>query len=199
LAIAAAYRIQAEPAFPADAGPSDPDPIELRRCAGGRCNGDKTMAKTCNVTFAGLIGGMLTLASFGALAGECPADQKGVDVTKAGATMPEGVTDNVLAAIDLSKEMIATPDRMLRLRRLEIQPGGVVPWHSHDDRPAIIYVVSGEIYEHASTCAVPILHKAGEVAPEMRGTAHWWKNEGKTPVVLLSSDILHSAKDDHMM
>ena len=36
---------------------------------------------------------------------------------------------------------------MMRVRQLEIQPGGIVPWHSHADRPALIYVVSGEIVE----------------------------------------------------
>ena len=59
---------------------------------------------------------------------------------------------------------------LMRVRKLEIQPGGIVPWHSHDDRPALIYVVSGEIYEYASNCAVPILHKAGEVARETHAT-----------------------------
>ena len=76
----------------------------------------------------------------------------------------------------------------MRLRRLEIQPGGVVPWHSHGDRPAIIYIVQGEILEYASTCAVPILHKAGEVARETHATAHWWQNKSCSTVVLLSAD-----------
>ena len=80
---------------------------------------------------------------------------------------------------------------MMRVRRLEIQPGGVVPWHSHADRPALIFVVSGEIFENAGNCAAPILHKAGEVARETHATSHWWNNAGKMPVVLLSFDILH--------
>jgi quercetin dioxygenase-like cupin family protein len=41
-----------------------------------------------------------------------------------------------------------------------------VPWHSHEDRPALIYVVSGTIFEYASNCAVPIEHKTGEVSVE---------------------------------
>ena len=39
-----------------------------------------------------------------------------------------------------------------------------MPWHSHGDRPAIIYIAEGEIVEYASNCAVPIVHKAGEIA-----------------------------------
>src|SRR5512145_1666065 len=117
-----------------------------------------------------------------AMAGECPADKIVADGKgqPMGATEPKDVTDTVLAAID----------HQFRMRQLEIQPGGIVPWHSHADRPALIYVVSGEITEYASTCAVPLLHKAGEVSVDA-GRSHWWQNTGKKPVVLISADILH--------
>ena len=72
------------------------------------------------------------------------------------------------------------------MRKLVIEPGGIVPWHSHADRPAIIYVVEGEIEEYASNCAAPILHKAGEVVAETKDVSHWWKNVGDKTVVLLS-------------
>lgn len=133
-----------------------------------------------------------------AFAGECPANQMSADVTKPVTTAARGVTDMVLSQIDLAGEKIALKGHLMRVRKLEIQPGGVVPWHSHADRPALIYVVSGEIYEHASNCAVPILHKAGEVARETHATAHWWKNDGKVPVVLLSFDIQHDPNDRNM-
>jgi quercetin dioxygenase-like cupin family protein len=87
------------------------------------------------------------------------------------------------------------------LRQLEIQPGGVVPWHSHDERPAMIYVVSGEVVEYSSSCAVPITHRNGDVAPERNGTSHWWKNTGPTRAVLISVDLFPTAAkiDEHMM
>ena len=118
-----------------------------------------------------------------------------------GETKPKGVTDTVLASIDLSKEKVNLKDRQLRIRRLVVQPGGVVPWHSHEDRPALIYIVSGTIQEYASNCSVPIVHKAGEVSVEKLGVQHWWKNTGKAPAVLLSSDVFHEMpqEDEHMM
>jgi len=58
--------------------------------------------------------------------------------------------------------------------------------------------LTGEIQEHASNCAVPILHKAGEVARETHLTSHWWQNTGKVPVVLLSFDIQHDPNDHNM-
>ena len=133
-----------------------------------------------------------------AFAGQCPADKMKADATKPADYAAKGVTDNVLSMIDLAGEKVALKGRLMRVRRLEIQPGGIVPWHSHADRPALIYVQSGEIYEHASNCAVPILHKAGDVARETHATAHWWKNEGKVPVVLLSFDIQHDPNDHNM-
>lgn len=153
---------------------------------------------TRGVGLAAVAAGAVLIQISAASAGECPADKRGVDVTKPGATVPEGVTDKVLAAIDLAEEPAKLDGRQLRLRKLEIKPGGVVPWHSHGDRPAIIYIIKGEIYEYSSTCAVPIVHKAGEVAPERHATAHWWKNEGEETVVLLSADLLHDASDKNM-
>jgi quercetin dioxygenase-like cupin family protein len=133
-----------------------------------------------------------------ALAAECPVDKRGVNVTKPGATASTGVADTVLTSIDLSKEKLALADHQLRLRRLVVEPNGIVAWHSHEDRPAIIYIISGEIYEYASNCSVPILHRAGDVTPERSGTAHWWQNTGKETVVLLSADVLHDANDHNM-
>ena len=136
-----------------------------------------------------------------AFAGECPAGQMRADATKPVDYGPKAVTDMVLAQIDLSGEKIALNGHLMRVRKLEVQPGGIVPWHSHGDRPALIYVMSGEIYEHASNCTVPIVHKAGDVASEKKGTSHWWQNTGTVPAVLISVDLfpVESMKDQHMM
>lgn len=131
-------------------------------------------------------------------AGQCPADKVGVDVTKRNSTAAKGVSDTVLGAIDLSQEPANIAGRKFRLRKLVVQPNGVVPWHSHGDRPAIIYIVEGNITEYASNCAVPIVHKAGETALETSATSHWWKNTGHRPAILLSADLLHDEKDTNM-
>ena len=146
---------------------------------------------------AALVAMAFTLGS--AAAGQCPAGKQMADATKPVDIAAKDVKDTVLASINLADEPAMVQDRTFRLRRLVIEPGGVVPWHSHGDRPAIIYVVSGEVTEYASNCAVPIVHKAGEVAPETHATAHWWKNTGKKTVVLLSADLFHDKDDPHMM
>jgi len=148
--------------------------------------------------------GLVTVAallSAPAQAGQCPADKVSPGARTTGEMKPRDVTDNVLGQVELAQEKVNLADRRLRLRKLVIQPGGIVPWHSHEDRPALIYVVSGTINEYASTCSVPIEHKTGDVSVEKMGVQHWWKNTGKSPVVLLSADLFHDDKhaDDHMM
>lgn len=125
-----------------------------------------------------------------ALAGECPAAQVGSNALTNAPTMPVRVTDTVIGSIDLNAE-IGVADRQLRTRRLVVQPGGIVPLHSHVDRPALIYVVSGSITEYRSNCMTPINHRGGEIAREADGISHYWINNGRVPAVLLSSDVHH--------
>jgi len=137
--------------------------------------------------------------SMSAFAGECPADKRVADGQ--GQKMvnhgPKDVTDVVRASTDLAREPVALQGRLFRLRELNVGPGGIVPWHSHNERPAMIYIVSGEIVEYASNCAVPIVHRAGDVAPEKNGTSHWWQNHGKVPSKLISVDLFPVADKAH--
>ena len=134
-------------------------------------------------------------AAFGASlanAGQCPAEKVTTDGQKAGATAHKDVAEKLLGQIDLSKEKVAVAGHHFRMRRLDIKSGGEVAWHSHEERPALIYVVAGTIVEYSSHCAAPIVHNAGDLSIEQGGLAHWWKNTTKKPVVLISADI---AKD----
>jgi len=156
------------------------------------------------VAAAAVVAGALSIAAGAASAGECPADKRVADGQgqKPGPMSPKDVTDIVRASTDLSKEPAGTKGRLLRLRQLDMQPGGIVPWHSHGNRPAMIYIVSGEVVEYASNCAVPIVHRTGDVAPEKNGTSHWWQNIGKTTAVLISVDFFpveDKREDEHMM
>ena len=145
----------------------------------------------------------LGIAAGSAFAGECPADKRVADGQgqKMGPTAPVGVTDVVRASTNLANEPAAIKGRQFRLRQLEMQPGGIVPWHSHNERPAMIYIVSGEVVEYASSCAVPITHRSGEATAERNGTSHWWKNVGTTPAKLISVDLFpgDAKMDEHMM
>jgi quercetin dioxygenase-like cupin family protein len=151
-----------------------------------------------HLILAGIAAGSTVLGVSFAFAGSCPSDQMRADARQPVANAGKGVTDTVLAAIDLEKEPASIKERQLRFRKLTIEPGGIVPWHSHADRPAIIYIAEGEIVEYASNCAAPIVHKAGDIRPETSGTSHWWQNTGSKTVVLFVGDVLHD-KTDHNM
>jgi len=128
------------------------------------------------------------IATAPAFAGTCPAGQAAANALAGAPTSPVGVTDTVIGSVDLNKEL-RFADHDLRLRRLLVQPGGIVPLHSHAGRPALITVVTGQATEYRSTCSVGIVHNAGDVAHESDGISHWWKNEGSTPAILLSADV----------
>jgi quercetin dioxygenase-like cupin family protein len=133
-----------------------------------------------------------------AIAGSCPAQHVTTSGQQAGSTEHKNVTDKVLTMIPLAKETVGLKEHSLRLRRLVLQPGGSVAWHGHADRPAIIYIVSAKITEYSSQCAVQIVHSAGQSTAGSDGLVHWWKNHTKSPVVLLSADLLHDHKNNHM-
>ena len=138
-----------------------------------------------NLTKTTVAAGIIALAAIGAA--PATADQH-VNPLANAPTMPKDVTDTVIGAVDLGKE-INLEGRQLRTRRLVVQPGGIVPVHSHADRPALIVVVSGSITEHRSDRAEPVEHRAGDISREADGISHYWINHGTEPAVLLSSDV----------
>ena len=149
--------------------------------------------------WSGLSAGALALAiAPSAHAGECPAGKSAPNALTRAPTAPVGVTDTELSAIDLANENVKLSQRRLRLRHMTIAPGGIVPLHDHADRPALIMVNAGEVYENSSKCSVPILHKAGDIAREYLGTRHWWRNDSNAPVELTIADIVNDKKPETM-
>ena len=131
---------------------------------------------------------LLIASATPAFAGQCPAGKEGANALAGASTAPAGVTDAVIGSVDLGAEL-KLDGFDLRTRKLVVQPGGIVPLHSHKGRPALILTASGAITEYRSSCTVPIEHKAGDIAREADGISHWWRNNGKVPAVLYSSDV----------
>jgi quercetin dioxygenase-like cupin family protein len=167
----------------------------------------RTMTRTQSISgpfwmalsVAGVLTALIVFGATAADAGGCPKDQ--VTTTDGQANGSKGTkdgTDELLGQIDLSKEQVKVPGRLFRFRRLVIEPGGEVPWHNHGDRPALIYVISGNITEYSSHCKAPIEHKAGDLSMESGGLSHWWKNASKEPAVLVAADLAKNPDDDGM-
>lgn len=112
--------------------------------------------------------------------------------TAIGQSMPPkdnaGVKIGDPVALDLSPWAGDMKGRQLRIRKLEIQPGGIIGIHSHDDRPDVSYLVQGTLTEFRSgdfseSRPGDTLHAAG------KGVTHWLENKASTPAVLIVADI----------
>jgi quercetin dioxygenase-like cupin family protein len=112
-----------------------------------------------------------------------------------GPTEPRGIDARDLGFVPLGSEFPAIPQmngRQLRMRLWTIAPGGVIPVHSHADRPALIFFMEGEIVEHRDDRPDPVTHRAGEVSKEAGGVSHWWENRGSVPVKLVAADVFNA-------
>jgi quercetin dioxygenase-like cupin family protein len=76
------------------------------------------------------------------------------------------------------------------LRRLTVEPGGVIAWHDHAQVQGMALIVSGEMVELRNTCLDPITYRAGDVAREDEATAHSWRNEGDQPAVIIVAHVV---------
>ncbi|WP_299043286.1 cupin domain-containing protein [uncultured Tateyamaria sp.] len=76
---------------------------------------------------------------------------------------------------------------------------GIVPIHSHVDRPAIVYTLTGEIYEYRSDASDRIRHSAGGLSLEEGDVTHWWLNEGPEDVRLIAFDVFNAGGDTTVM
>lgn len=104
---------------------------------------------------------------------------------------PRGVDVQLLGTVDLAGEIQGMEGRMLRMRMVTIEPGGVFgPVHDHVGRPGIVYVLQGTITDHRD--GVDTDYGPGVGWPEDRHTTHWLENNGTTPAVEISVDIVEA-------
>jgi quercetin dioxygenase-like cupin family protein len=100
-----------------------------------------------------------------------------------------GVTSEVLATVDLGREIEGMAGRQLRMRVFTFEPGAVFgPMHDHVDRPGLVYILQGTITDHRDGVATE--YGPGVGWPEDRTTMHWLENRGSAPAVEISVDIL---------
>ncbi|MEM9010603.1 MAG: cupin domain-containing protein [Pseudomonadota bacterium] len=126
-----------------------------------------------------------TLAELFALFAPGPAMAQGFE----GPTEPVGLSFETLANPDLTGELPGLEGRKLRARLWTLEPGGVVPVHSHANRPAYIYVLEGTVTEHRSDSDTPKSYGPGDLSVEEDGVVHWWENAGDIPVRMLGLDL----------
>ncbi len=108
-----------------------------------------------------------------------------------GPSGPNNITNVAIANAPLAEEGLGQiVGYNLRTRSWTISGDmGIVPIHSHADRPAIVYTLTGEIYEYRSDAKDRILHSAGGLSLEEGDVTHWWLNEGPDDVRLIAFDV----------
>jgi len=105
----------------------------------------------------------------------------------------KGVTVSLLASVDLGPEIEGMAGRQLRMRMVNIAPGGVFgPVHDHKYRPGIVYILEGTITDHRNGVATD--YGPGVGWPEDRNTTHWLENRGTTAAVEISVDIVRQTQ-----
>lgn len=122
----------------------------------------------------------------GARVRECPSER-----TQAGARSEGFGPTSGVAAEDIAFTALASdPTRALRLRRITVQPGGVIAWHDHTALQGMALLVSGEMVELRNSCLDALTYRAGDVAREDAQTAHSWRNESDEVAVVLVAHVV---------
>jgi quercetin dioxygenase-like cupin family protein len=104
-------------------------------------------------------------------------------------TQTVGQSEELLRSIDLSNEMDTTKGRTLRMRKITLQPGGVLATHNHVDRPAVTYLLQGQMTYHQEGRS-NVVANPGDGFAEGRATTHWAESTGKNPAVWIAVDIV---------
>jgi quercetin dioxygenase-like cupin family protein len=103
-------------------------------------------------------------------------------------TQTRGFTAVDLRSLDLTDEIDSVAKRSLRIRKITLEPGGMVAPHNHKDRPTVGYILQGSVTYHPEG-KPEVVVSAGEPYTEGRATNHWAENRGTVPAVWLAVDI----------
>lgn len=129
--------------------------------------------------YALLASGYVIVSGGFASAADAPKDNKGY-------TTPKTVV------IDLGNEIPGMAGWQLRLRMLNIEPGGHIGLHSHKDRPAVVYFQQGADVVTNEDGSAKTFH-AGDTTAEGVKTVHWHENTGKDAVVIYTADLIKAS------
>ena len=105
-----------------------------------------------------------------------------------------GLAGSLLAEMSLAPEFQATEGRIFRMRRLTLEPGGVVALHSHEHRPSLEYVIAGTATEFRDGKTRRVTQ--GDVIAADHEMTHWWRNDGDETVIILAVDIYEPEEAD---
>ena len=98
------------------------------------------------------------------------------------------VAEDVLATINLAKEIDSVQNRELRSAGRWCRQAAHVGLHSHQGDPTIVYLLSGVLTNHHDNGTTEEFHP-GQVFAEFGPRAHWVENKGSAPVTFIVANI----------
>lgn len=102
-----------------------------------------------------------------------------------------GLTVELLAELPAAsmEATVGLPGYTLRMRAIEIAPGGQIAEHGHADRPGIVTVIDGAWVEGQPSGEQTFEAAVLGTFPEKEDTVHWVYNRSDTPATALVCDI----------
>lgn len=102
-----------------------------------------------------------------------------------------GLTVDMLAELpaDTLRATVGLEGHTMRMRAIEIAPGGHIAEHGHADRPGIVTVIDGAWVEGRPSGERTFQAAALGTFPEKEDTVHWVHNRTDAPAIALVCDI----------
>lgn len=129
---------------------------------------------------AGMLAG--AAGSQGIAAMTPPSEHKGLTVESLG-DIPESSMQTT----------IGLTGKKLQLRAITIDPGGQIAKHSHETRPGLVKVISGEWVEGRPEGETAFGAESAEGIIEDEDTVHWFFNRGDEPATAIVCDIVDAS------
>lgn len=104
-------------------------------------------------------------------------------------TQRVGVAGKELATVKLPTDFNVSKGRTLRMREVTIAPGGLLPMHSHADRPSVSYVLQGTLTEYVEGETEGKQITTGQSYATQGVQGHALQNKGDVPAVFLEVDL----------
>jgi quercetin dioxygenase-like cupin family protein len=78
----------------------------------------------------------------------------------------------------------------LRTRVFIVEPGGVIPLHSHKDDPTVAYYYGGPLSEFNFDGKAAGLRGGGKAYADDRSVNHWYENRSHEAATVVVSDVV---------
>ena len=127
---------------------------------------------------------MATCALVGVVAGAALAQMAGPKEHK-------GLAVENLAVIEeeMLRQQTGLDGYFMQLRAITIEPGGQIAEHSHEARPGLVKVISGDWTEGRPEGEAVFSQSGTEGIIEDSDTVHWFYNRGDTPATAIVCDL----------